>query len=221
MQEKLPQLWVFDLRPLLQNSRWRMLLLDVPAERRRRALSCRREEDAARLVGAGYLLRQALLSLGVPAERQVFRENEWGKPYLVSGDIEFSLTHAGQFAACALDASPVGADLEAPRITWRVAERCFHPDEISFARSLPEPEQADALLRLWTAKEAYTKRLGRGLTVPLDSFCVDLAGTRAVLRKDGRILPERLHEYRLDDGMRLCVCSRSERPEITQYVPER
>lgn len=219
MQEFLPQLWVFDLRVLMQNGLWRALLPEVSPERRVRALACRREEDAARLVGAGYLLRRALSSLGIPTSRQVFRENAWGKPYLVSNDVEFSLTHAGYFAACALDASPVGADLEAPRMTWQVAGRCFHLEELSFVRSLPEPEQPDALLRLWTAKEAYTKRLGRGLTVPLDSFCVDLAGAYPVLRNGGTLLPERLHEYRLD-GMRLCVCALSERPEITQFVPE-
>lgn len=219
MQAKLPQLWLFDLRPLMQNSRWRMLLPEIPPERQRRALACRREADAARLVGAGYLLRQALLSLGIPASRQIFRENEWGKPYLVSSDVEFSLTHAGHFSACALDASPVGVDLEAPRMTWQVAGRCFHPEELSFVQALPAPEQPDALLRVWTAKEAYTKQLGKGLIVPLNSFCVDLAGSCPVLRKDGSVLPERLHEYRLED-MRLCLCSFSERPEITQFIPK-
>lgn len=219
MQAKLPQLWLFDLRLLMQNSRWRMLLPEISPERQRRALACRKEADAARLVGAGYLLRQALSSLGIPASRQIFRVNEWEKPYLVSNDVAFSLTHAGHFAACALDATPVGADLEAPRMTWQVAGRCFHPEELSFVQSLPEPEQPDALLRLWTAKEAYTKRLGRGLTVPLDSFCVDLAGAYPVLRKDGILLPERLHEYRLE-GFRLCVCALSERPEITQFIPK-
>ena len=61
MQLQLPQLWLFDLRPLMQDERWRAFLPELPIERQARALSCRREEDAARITGAGFLLQQALL----------------------------------------------------------------------------------------------------------------------------------------------------------------
>ena len=218
MQLQLPQLWLLDLRPLLRNERWRALLPELPPERQARALSCRREEDAARITGAGFLLQQALLSLSIPVSEHFFRKNDWGKPYLVSRAVEFSLTHAAYYAACALDASPVGLDLEVPRVTMPVARRCFHPDEVSFLETLSEPEQPDALLRLWTIKEAYTKQLGSGLHIPLDSFYADLHESEANLYQDSRPIPVRLHEYPLN-GLRLCLCSNSERPEITQFIP--
>lgn len=218
MQAQLPQLWLFDLRPFFEHDRWRALLPELSMARRRRALSCRREADAARLAGAGYLLQQALLSLDIPLPQQRFFETEWGKPQLASHAVEFSLTHAGFYAACALDAAPIGVDLESPRITMHVAGRCFHPDEMVFLRSISESAQKDALLRIWTAKEAYTKKLGRGLSLPLDSFCVDLSGKSPVLRKDGAPLPERLHEYVLD-GFRLCLCAESARPNLTVFSP--
>ena len=218
MQPQLPQLWLLDLRPLLRNERWRALLPELPPERQARALSCRREEDAARLTGAGFLLQQALLSLNIPVSEQIFRKNDWGKPYLASHAVEFSLTHASYYAACALDASSVGVDLEAPRITLTVAKRYFHPQELAFLETLSEPEQPDALLRLWTIKEAYTKQLGSGLHIPLDSFYADLRETSARLYQNGQSLPVRLHEYCLDT-LRLCLCSNSVRPEITQFIP--
>ena len=105
MQLQLPQLWLLDLRPLMQDERWRAFLPELPIERQTRARSCRREEDAARLTGAGFLLQQALLSLNIPVSEQIFRKNDWGKPYLASHAVEFSLTHASYYAACALDAS--------------------------------------------------------------------------------------------------------------------
>lgn len=216
MQPQLPQLWLLDLRPLLHHEQWRALLPALPPERQSRVRSCRREEDAARLVGAGCLLQQALLSLNIPVSEQVFQTNDWGKPYLASRAVEFSLTHASYYAACALDASPVGVDLEAPRIPMAVAKRCFHPAELAFLDSLPEPEQTDALLRLWTIKEAYTKQLGRGLHIPLDSFYADLHESEANLYQDSHPIPVRLHEYPLN-GLRLCLCSNSDRPEITQF----
>ena len=101
MQLQLPQLWLLDLRPLMQDERWRAFLPELPIERQTRARSCRREEDAARLTGAGFLLQQALLSLSIPVSEQIFRKNDWGKPYLVSRAVEFSLTHASYYAACA------------------------------------------------------------------------------------------------------------------------
>lgn len=218
MQLQLPQLWLLDLRSLLHDERWRALLPELPPERQARALSCRRKEDAARLTGAGFLLQQALLSLNIPVSEQIFRKNDWGKPYLASHAVEFSLTHASYYAACALDASSVGVDLEAPRITLAVAKRYFHPQEIAFLETLSEPEQPDALLRLWTIKEAYTKQLGRGLHIPLDSFYADLHESEANLYQDSRPIPVRLHEYPLN-GLRLCLCSNSDRPEITQFIP--
>lgn len=218
MQLQLPQLWLLDLRPLMQDERWRALLPELPPERQARALSCRREEDAVRITGAGFLLQQALLSLNIPVSEQIFRKNDWGKPYLASHAVEFSLTHAAYYAACALDASPVGLDLEAPRITMAVAKRYFHPQELAFLEALPEPEQTDTLLRLWTIKEAYTKQLGSGLHIPLDSFYADLRENGLYLYKGSRRIPVHLHEYR-PDSLRLCLCSNSERPEITQFIP--
>lgn len=204
------RLLILNLRGLLQNNRWRDFLPELPEVRRFRALSCRKEEDAARLTGAGLLLRRALCEAGVPAQAQIFSENEWGKPYLPGGP-EFSLSHAGDFAVCAVSDFPVGADIEKARVTEAVAERFFHPDEVSFLRALPVSEQADARLRLWTAKEAYTKYLGGGLHVPFSSFRVRLTQDGASLE-----LPEGapfLYEYRLED-YRLCLCSRGERPEL-------
>lgn len=203
------RLLILNLRGLLTENRWRAFLPELPEARQKRALSCRKEADAARLTGAGILLRRALCEEGVSFARQIFSENEWGKPYLPDGP-EFSLSHAGDFAVCALGGFPVGADIERARISSAVAERFFHPDEISFLRTLPVFAQADARLRLWTAKEAYTKYLGGGLHVPFSSFCVRLTEGGASLA-----LPENapaLHEYRLED-YRLCLCSHGQRPE--------
>ena len=202
-----------DLRPLLENGGWRELLSALPPQRRTRALSCRREMDAARIAGAGFLLRQMLLRAGVPAAGQIFRENAWGKPYLPDGP-EFSLSHAGHFAVCAVGPAPLGVDIEQPRITMQVAARCFHPDEVDFLKALPPQAQPAALARLWTAKEAYTKYLGQGLTLPLSSFRVRLSKDSAVLELPDAGLPPILHEYVLED-YRLCLCSELPRPKLT------
>ena len=211
MVQTSPILLLWDLRGMMQDDHWRALLPELPAARQKKALSCRNPIDAARSACAGFLLQRALEDFGVPASAQVFRENAWGKPYLPAGPA-FSITHAGHFAACAVDASPVGVDLEQPRITETVAERCFHPDEVRYLHALSPAEQPDALLRLWTAKEAYTKYLGRGLTVPLSSFCIRLTTAEANLDLPQKTAPL-LHEYLLD-SYRLCLCADAPRPVL-------
>ena len=78
--------------------------------------------------------------------------------------------------------------------------------------------QKDALLRLWTAKESYLKYLGRGLRVPLDSFCVRLDENGASLQAPGASSALRLHEY-THDGCRICLCTKSPRPPLQLYQP--
>lgn len=218
MTATLPQLWLLDLRAYQETSRWRTLLPGLPPERQRRALACRWEIDGVRLACAGFLLQQTLASAGIPISDQVFTKNEWGKPCLVSNAVDFSLSHAGNFCVCALDSSPLGVDVELPRISIAVAARCFHPDEAAFLQTLPEEAQKDALLRLWTAKESYLKYLGRGLRVPLDSFCVRLDENGASLQAPGASSALRLHEY-THDGCRICLCTKSPRPPLQLYQP--
>ncbi len=206
------KLYALDLR-YYENGRWQDLLADLPIERRHRALACRFEPDKMRIACAGWLLQKALEQAGIPAEEQVFAENQWGKPYLKHRkDIHFSLSHSGVWAVCAVSDENVGVDVELPRCSMAVARRCFRPEELDELDALDRYHQADALNRLWTAKEAFLKMLGKGLTLPLDSFAVRL-GETAELVQDYTDAPYRLHEYRL--GLyRICLCTTGPRPEM-------
>ena len=72
------KLYVWNIAPYLPEGRWRVLLEGLPAQRCRRALSCRQAEDSARCAGAGWLLRHALDQEGIPPSAQVFTQNSWG-----------------------------------------------------------------------------------------------------------------------------------------------
>lgn len=203
---------LLDLRPLLHGG-WQDLLPLLPPERQERIRSCPRDADQARLTGAGWLLRLVLERAGVPPEQQRFSAAPLGKPQLAGHpELQFSLSHSGRWAVCALAGTPVGVDVEGPRCTPAIARRFFHPDELPDFDSMSEPEYLDRLNRLWTAKEAFTKALGGGLTIPLDRFLVHLPPDGARLEQTLSPLPYRLHEYRLAD-CRLCLCTVDDRPE--------
>ena len=206
------KLYILDLQPLLHGS-WQTLLPQLPQERQLRIHKCARDADRARLAGSGWLLQQALIRNGIPAAQQSLAKTRLGKPFLSENpDLHFSLSHSGSWAVCALAGTPIGVDIEFPRCTPEIARRFFHPDELPDFSSMPEACWREQLNRLWTAKEAFTKALGGGLTIPLDHFLVRLSAEGAQLEQSLSPLPYRLHEYRLE-GARICLCSTESRPE--------
>lgn len=212
------QLYALNLQPYPVNH-WLDLLPTLPEDRQQQVLSCRHEEDLARTAGAGWLLQYALERSGIPASAQHFRKNQFGKPFLSDRpEVHFSLSHSGSWAVCAVSDHPVGVDAELPRCTMAMARRHFHPEELAQLDALSPHDQADALNRLWTAKEAFLKALGCGLVIPLSSFTVHLTPDSAFLDQSYTSLPYVLHEYQ-PDLCRICLCTVDQRPELQIVAP--
>ena len=178
---------------------WQKILPSLPPHRQEKVQKCSKEAAKARSTGAGWLLQYALEQAGV--EDPSFAETALGKPYLENyPHIHFSLSHSGPWVVCAVGDAPLGVDVEQPRCTMAIAKRFFCPEE------LPRTEDKDFLLRLWTAKEAFVKALGGGLTIPLDSFRVILGNQEAVLEQKLSPLPYKLQEFLLGE-CRVCLCA--------------
>lgn len=118
-----------------------------------------------------------------------FAYGEHGRPELAGGDdLAFNVSHSDGLALVAVApgrARRLGVDIERlgrERAAHSVAARCFTAAERAAIEALPEAERHDAFLRCWTAKEAYVKALGRGLTMPLDSFEVSIDGSLRLVR---------------------------------------
>lgn len=86
-----------------------------------------------------------------------------GKPYFVTGNMHFSLSHTKQRVFCVLSDVPVGIDAEQTDrdIDLRLAEKILSPAEK--LRYETAPDKRTALLRLWVLKEAAAKATGEGL----------------------------------------------------------
>ncbi|HEX7140823.1 MAG TPA: 4'-phosphopantetheinyl transferase superfamily protein [Vicinamibacterales bacterium] len=135
------------------------------------------ESDRRRYVAAHLALRNVLAELtGRPPSSLRFGRTEHGKPFLLESDLHFSLSHSHDFIAIAVAHAPVGIDVERirPEVeTSEIASRYFRPDEVQW---IANQRQRDlAFFQLWTLKEAIIKADGRGLSLPLDEVCVDLA----------------------------------------------
>lgn len=206
-------LYALNIVPFLQG-RWETLLSGLGSERQHRAWHCRDDRTAAQIACAGWLLRWALEQAGVEPELQRLEKTPQGKPFLRDmPQVQFSLSHGGDWVLCAVSDCPVGVDVELPRCTMDVARRFFCTEEVRAVEALEEADREIALCRLWCAKEAFVKALGGGLSMGLDSFTVELGETGAVLHQSITERPYLLHEYALGEH-RICLCSEKERPQL-------
>ena len=106
---------------------------------------------------------------GVPAEEIGTASRERGKPYLTEHpEIEFNISHSGDYVVIAFSDRPVGIDVQEMSATSdvdRLAKHVMTPKE--YAHFQEEEDRETAFYRLWVRKEAYIKRTGDGLYLDL------------------------------------------------------
>ena len=138
-------------------------------KRRQRIEKKAERDDRLRSVAGEMLVRRAVAEeYGVREEDILLLEDERGAPYIKGIDVHVSISHAGDYAVCAVADAPVGIDIEKIKPTnRRIAERTFSKRELEYLGCDGEMGD-DALLRffeIWTAKEAYAKMQGAGLSL--------------------------------------------------------
>ncbi len=118
-----------------------------------------KREQARRQSLAGELLaRQLLLELGLP--EPVIHRAENGRPYVDGDRAYISIAHSGELVVCAAAFTPIGIDAEQLRpIHPGLPERVCVPQELEYVG-----RDTHRFFEIWTAKEAYFKKLGTGIT---------------------------------------------------------
>ena len=138
-------------------------------------------EDRERFILSHGILRELLSRyLNTRPECVALTTGPFGKPQLAEScggkELRFNMSHSGAMAlyAFSLDRE-LGVDLEQFRSIPdrdRIIARFFSGSERKFLSTLPAHEREEAFFRFWTAKEAYIKGTGKGLSQPLDGFSV-------------------------------------------------
>lgn len=125
-------------------------------------------------------------ALGIPISKIGYCYGPQGKPFLgeetrqylleqgKKDEIYFNLSHSGKHAVLVISDEPVGIDVECEKKQrLKVARRCFCPEEYEDIVGADSEEEQDArFLLYWTMKESFIKRDGRGMRIPLNSFCI-------------------------------------------------
>jgi 4'-phosphopantetheinyl transferase len=210
-----------DLPPALYES----LLGFVSEDRKRRVKKFVRRQDACRSIVGEVLAKYCVgKAARVPAKTITFYADPFGKPHAdLEKQIHFSVSHSKTWVVCAIDGGPVGIDVEYVRdYDPEVAKRFYHPHEYAALIALPEPERNGRFFDLWTIKESYIKALGKGLSLPLDSFEILFGNGRIRINTATGDTDMHFRQYDLGPDYRCAVCSGHDAfcKEIRSMTPE-
>ncbi len=192
--------WRGDIKALQTScENWECLVSPSEFERAQRFKFA---ADKTRYLTSHAALRRLLQAYtDIPALDLVFQQTAHQKPYLATGPA-FNLSHTNTHVLIAITAAtPVGVDVEVCDPTFdglALATHYFTPSEIAQLKLYASPTAAcEMFYSLWTCKEALMKADGRGLSIPLSSFSVEIAldSAQAVSNQ----LPYKLRRFRVSE----------------------
>lgn len=133
----------------------------------------KKQEDKCRSL-TGELLVQKLLAEQFSVSGAVLHRGANGQPYLTGCNLYVSIAHCDEKVACAVSHAPVGIDIEKLRpVNLKLCRHICTAEETQYLlqgnqeikdQPCEKPEVIHRFFRIWTAKEAYFKKLGTGIT---------------------------------------------------------
>jgi 4'-phosphopantetheinyl transferase len=172
-------IWQADLNLSAQQLTQFQFILS--ADEQQRAERFRFEKDRHQYIAARGILRTLLGQyLDVDPEALKFSYSNKGKPSLstphLTQSIQFNISHSHQKALYGMTLNhQIGIDLEYIRTVeaLSLAKRFFSQQEFIQLNMTPAEVQQQLFFQLWTAKEAYLKATGEGLS-GLEKFEISL-----------------------------------------------
>jgi 4'-phosphopantetheinyl transferase len=192
----------------------------LSADEHRRAAQFRSPLDCRRYVVRHGRLRELLAQyLGCDARDVPLACETFSKPRVEGSTLGFSMSHSHGLALFAVaQGVEIGCDIEREdpaAATADAAELFLSPFESRSLDALSDDQKIDAFFRYWTAKEAYLKARGIGLSVPMQTVVVSGCTPRRFIELDtGDPAEWSLVELELSAGYRGALVVRSPAPAI-------
>lgn len=185
----------------------------ISEEEKIRAGMFRFDRDRDRFVrGRGYLRSILAECLDMTPEGLDIKRHEHGKLYLKGDPVYFNLTHsAGTGVIAVSEEHPVGVDLEFVNRKTKVLEvasSVLVDRELDYLEATRAEDRERVFLYFWTAKEAYLKLLGTGLSLEPKKVSLQLGskfpvGCETKGYSAGKLTYLDLH----DDSAICCLCN--------------
>ncbi|CCH42101.1 L-aminoadipate-semialdehyde dehydrogenase-phosphopantetheinyl transferase [Wickerhamomyces ciferrii] len=131
----------------------------------------------------------------------VFKQNEYGKPYLVGSDFSFSMSNQQGYTSMVINPNgkEIGIDLASCKDVEKFEQdylnhfqNIFHENEFKLLEEHTNKDELKLIFTTyWALKESYTKYLGIGLNSDLSSYNF----------QNVELLPENSNPVQMDDPM--------------------
>lgn len=214
------EIFAVNINQQLNRPIFNHLMSFLPEEKQDTIKKFRRAEDAQSSLLADILVRTVICSkLSICNQDIVFYKNRFGKPFLSnSRDFQFNITHSGEWVICAVHHLPVGIDVEKIQpVDFNIAKRFFSNEEFVDLISLDSSLRLPYFYELWTLKESYIKAVGKGLSIPLDSFSFRIKDQCIEFTTQEGQKEYFFKQYSIDSFYKMAVCSKfKEFPEQVQ-----
>lgn len=161
----------------------------------------------------GEILIRTIIIENLKIDNKYIRlnKNPYGKPYLKEyPNFNFNISHSGDYVLCAIDDKPIGVDIEEIKHMEfkEIAKNFFTTKEFQYIVMEDSKFQLDRFYEIWTLKESYIKCCGRGLTMPLRSFSIEIdqyENIKVISSNENREHTFKLFDIEL--GYKVAVCS--------------
>lgn len=140
------------------------LIAWLPLSIQQDILAYRRPEDATRAYLGKCLVHYGFEHLGIPFSWHNVQISEKDRPFLPEAEMDFNISHSGEYVMAAIGRGKVGVDVERHRkVHLDVFDRQFNAKEWEVIRSAENPSKQ--FFDYWAIKEAAIKADGRGVAV--------------------------------------------------------
>ena len=171
-QNKESTIWIIDLRKYFAKADKYWFLLDEKEQ----AYSAKRNKRKCE-----YILQKAickkLLSqfLEMDVKNIHFEKDKMGKPYVVNIDVEINYSHSAFYFMIGVSREgKIGVDIQIPKkLKYDYPLMIFTEEEMKYYKQLEgKSDKDDFFWMVWTAKEAFTKATGTGMTVNFNEIAM-------------------------------------------------
>jgi len=150
-------------------------LLLVASAMQKDILRFKFEKDRHRKLISALLLRYMVKNF-LHISNYSVSTNSHGKPSIDNYlDFQFNISHSGNRVVAAVSDKPLGIDIELISDLddfMDIAKRFYSAEEYLFLLECEESSRLDLFYSIWTKKESLIKAVGKGLSLPLNSFTV-------------------------------------------------
>lgn len=164
--------------------------------------------DRKRSLAGDMLVKKYIGKLyGVKKEEIEIKKGCHGKPYVLNLPVHFNISHSGDYTVVAISDRPIGIDIEIIKdFSAILAKKLFNEDELKYISGNSSTRKKSLMQKsfyeIWTAKEAYLKYAGTGLSGGMNSLTFSLNKDRLVPTRNDITLT---HDYSIPGAVMAIV----------------